>query len=61
MMIPKKILALAGGALMLLATSSAMAFGIGAYATVGGGGSAYKTTTDDYMPGITDRSSDLTA
>ncbi len=60
-MLQKNILALAGGALMLLATSSAMAFGIGAYATVGGGGSAYKTTTGDYVPGITDSSSNLTA
>ncbi len=45
----------------LFMVSDAMAFGIGAYATVGGGGSTFKTTTLDYNPNITASSSDFTA
>ncbi|MBP7738321.1 MAG: hypothetical protein KA369_20270 [Spirochaetes bacterium] len=60
-MLQKNILAIAWVALTLFTASRAMAFGIGAYATVGGGGSTYKTTTEDYLPNITGTSSDLTA
>jgi hypothetical protein len=60
-MIKRVILSLVCGGFLLFTASTAMAFGIGAYATVGGGGSTFKTTKKDYMPNITDTSSDLTA
>ncbi len=60
-MLKKFLLSIACGGLLLFIASTAMAFGIGAYATVGGGGSTFNTTKTDYAPNITSTSSDLTA